>query len=394
MMLGRTGSFLNKILVPGQVRAFSTAAGINTRFEAAYQARTEAASKKGPTTRAPSDVKTYGKGYYTDKLKGMKSGYTHPYHSEANPLIFGHMEYMKLLYEAVGPEQVSPHYESLSKSRRGLIFLFAYIGSIASLSRLGGWSHNEWIRGMIFHHEYILCFYLALIETRHFTFVVGPKFTNWYNAYTNYEIAQMMSNWNDVCEEVQQAHLVTTKQQIGYVDINAEYDMIKKNALSSFMTNQRLGLEAHMKVRARNMLKNISDFEHKNLKNLLGTITSGAFEKVQASVSDPATKEQIEEDFFKSALNGLRAGVMRYEEDPLLPILTNEIQTRSEAFKGLSAEEERDLLQLSDDQRKAIANGDRAEKASFLAAVPAISHGGVKAHEKYKSYVATLGVQH
>jgi len=148
-------------------------------------------------------VKTYGKGYYTDKLKGMKSGYVHPYHTETNPLIFGQMEYMKLLYDAVGPEQVSPHYESLSKSRRGLIFLFAYIGSITSLSRLGGWSHNEWIRGMVFHHEYILCFYLALIETRHFTFVVGPKFTNWYNAYTNYEIAQMLSSWNDVVEEVQ-----------------------------------------------------------------------------------------------------------------------------------------------------------------------------------------------
>jgi hypothetical protein len=228
-------------------------------------------------------VKTYGQGYYSDKLKNMKSGYTHPYHTEANPLVFGQLEYMKLLYEAVGPEQVSPHYESLSRSRRGIIFLFAYIGSIASLSRLGGWSHNEWIRGMIFHHEYILCFYLALIETRHFTFVVGPKFTNWYNAYTNYEIAQMMSSWNDVVEEVQQAHLVHTKQQMGYVSINAEYDFIKKNALSNFMTNQRLALETHMKVRARSMLQGIERYEQNNLKTLLSKVTTGAFEKVQQS---------------------------------------------------------------------------------------------------------------
>lgn len=320
----------------------------------------------------------------------MKSGYVHPYHTEQNTLVFGQMEYMKLLYEAVGPEQVSPHYESLSKSRRGLIFLFAYIGSITSLSRLGGWSHNEWIRGMIFHHEYILCFYLALIETRHFTFVVGPKFTNWYNAYTNYEIAQMLSSWNDIVEELQQAHLVHTKQQMGYVALNAEYDFIKKNALSTYMTNQRLALETHMKVRARNMLTNIHRYENSNLKNLLGTITSGAFEKVKSSVSDPATKDQIQDQFFQSALSGIRAGVMKYENDPLLPILTSEIQTRSESFKGLSAEEESKLLQLTAEQKTNVANADRAEKAAFLSAAPSINNAGVKGHEKYKSYVATL----
>ena len=67
---------------------------------------------------------------------------------------------MKTLFEAVGPEQVSPHYESLSRSRRGLLFIFAYIGTINTISRFGGWSHNEWIRGMIFHHEFLIAFYL------------------------------------------------------------------------------------------------------------------------------------------------------------------------------------------------------------------------------------------
>jgi len=49
-MLGRTGSFLNRILVPGQARAFSTAAGISGRFEQAYRERTEAAAKSTKTT--------------------------------------------------------------------------------------------------------------------------------------------------------------------------------------------------------------------------------------------------------------------------------------------------------------------------------------------------------
>ena len=252
----------------------------------------------------------------------MKKGYAHPYHTDANPLVFTNLDYLKLLYKAVGPEQVSPHYETLSRSRRGLIFLFLYIGSITTLSRMGGWSHNEWIRGMVFHHEYILCFYLAIMETRHFTFVVGPKFTNWYNAYTEYEMAQFFSTWNDIIEESQQRHLITTKQQMEYLSINDEYDYIKKNALQNYLTSQRHGVEEHMKARAQSMLTSIERFEQNNLKKLLGTITTGALDKVKSSMEDPETREEIDEQFFQSALQGIRAGVMRYENDPLLPIVT------------------------------------------------------------------------
>lgn len=92
---------------------------------------------------------------------------------EKYPLVFSHLHYMKTLFEAVGPEQVSPHYESLSKSRRGLLFLFFYIGTINSISRLGGWTHNEWIRNLIFHHEYLLSLYIGYLEIRHYTFFPG-----------------------------------------------------------------------------------------------------------------------------------------------------------------------------------------------------------------------------
>ena len=44
-MLARgTGSFLNKLIPPAQARCFSTAAGINARFEAAYQAKNASAA--------------------------------------------------------------------------------------------------------------------------------------------------------------------------------------------------------------------------------------------------------------------------------------------------------------------------------------------------------------
>jgi len=82
---------------------------------------------------------------------------------------------------------------------------------------------------------------------------------------------------------------------------------------------------------------------------------------------------------------------MKYENDPLLPILNKEIQERSEAFKGLSAEEESKLLSLTADQKQVIAAADRAAKKEFLVAQPQISNAGVKAQQKFQSYVATLG---
>jgi len=41
---------------------------------------------------------------------------------------------MKMLFEAVGPEQVSPHYESLSRSRRGVIFFCIYLEVFNAIS--------------------------------------------------------------------------------------------------------------------------------------------------------------------------------------------------------------------------------------------------------------------
>ena len=207
----------------------------------------------------------------------MREGYKHPYHTNEHPISFSYYYYMKTLFDAVGPEQVSPHYESLSKSRRGLIFLFLYIGSITSLSRMGAWHHNEWIRGLVFHHEYMIAFYLGISEIRHFTFVIGPKFTNFYNVYSRYETQQLTAQWADTVEEIQTNHLVSSKEQMEYVRINNEYDFVKKRALVNFLTNSRANVETHFHNRAQSMLSSIERYESSNLKNIIGSISTDSF---------------------------------------------------------------------------------------------------------------------
>jgi hypothetical protein len=42
---------------------------------------------------------------------------------------------------------------------------------------------------------------------------------------------------------------------------------------------------------------------------------------VQQAIKDPATKGEIQRQSFLSALKGIESGLMKYEADPLLPLL-------------------------------------------------------------------------
>ena len=57
---------------------------------------------------------------------------------------------------------------------------------------------------------------------------------------------------------------------------------------------------------------------------------------------------------------------MTYENDPLLPRLQSEIQSRSQTLKGLSADEESEMLRLTSEQRKLVADTDRKAKNEYL----------------------------
>ena len=65
--------------------------------------------------------------------------------------------------------------------------MFAYIGAITTISRMGGWYQNAWVRGLVVHHEFLIAYYLSYIETKHFSFLPGPKFSVFYSVYSRYE---------------------------------------------------------------------------------------------------------------------------------------------------------------------------------------------------------------
>jgi hypothetical protein len=317
----------------------------------------------------------------------MKVGYVHPYHTEGAPIYMSHLYFMRTLFNAVGPEQVSPHYETLSRSRRGVIFFGLYIGSIVTISRMGGWEHNSWLRAMVWHHEYLISLYLGYVELRHFTYLVGPKFTIFYNIYSNYEYTQLSNMWADSVEMAQSKHLRHTKEQLEYMRIDKEYEFVKKRALINFLTNSKLNAEASFHSRTLTMLNQIQNFEQSNLKQEMRNVVQGSIEKVFSYVEDPSRADKIRRASFESALEGIRSGVMNYKGDIILPMIEAEMKERLQRFQGMSAAEEGALLSLTAEQKRIVAENDKKLKSEFLATAPHITHGAVKMNDKYKAYV-------
>ena len=311
----------------------------------------------------------------------------HPYHSEGSPIFLSTNYFMKVLMMAAGPEQVSPHYESLSRSRRGVFFFSMYITAIVAISRMGGWDNNSWLRAMIWHHEFLFAMYIGNMEVRHFTYVIGPKFTVFYNVYSLYEFQQVVNDWSDCVEMFQTQHLRHTKEQIEYRRIDTEYQFVKKRALVNFLTNSKLSAEVNFHTRSQSMLNQIQNFESRNLKTEMSSIVIGSLDKVMNYVDDPAHSAEIKRASFESALDGLKTGIMTYSSDKILPMIESEIKDRLHKFDGMTAAEEGALLSISPEQRRTLADNDKKLKNEFLAAQPAIGHGAVKMNEKYKNYV-------
>jgi hypothetical protein len=371
-------------------RAFATCAyDIKSKFQEAYDSKM-GGSIKAPIP-APKDKKEYGTAYYNEaRTANMKVGYVHPYHTEGSPIYMSNMYYLKNLFQAVGPEQVSPHYESFSRSRRGLLFAGLYVGSINTISRFGGWEHNDWLRAMIWHHEFLLVYYIGYTEIKFFTAWPGPKFSAFYNTYSAYEYAQLSNQWADSVEAVQNQTLKHTKEQLEFKRIDEEYEFVKKRALINFLTNAKLSSEANFYHRTVAMLNSIQTFEHVNLKNTMQQIAVGSVDKVLTAIEEPTLAAEVKRASFAAALDGIRVGVMTYKGDAVLPMIQEEMSTRLQKYSNMTVQEEQALMQLNDEQRRIIADNDRKLKNEFLQTPPGITHGGVKNHEKFQNYMNSV----
>ncbi len=81
---------------------------------------------------------------------------------------------------------------------------------------------------------------------------------------------------------------------------------------------------------------------------------------------------------------------MAYEGDALLPMFVNEIKSRIEPLKKLTANEESKIFSLSADQKRNIAENDHRSKIDYLARPPEVSSASVKNTDTYKHIITRM----
>ena len=76
---------------------------------------------------------------------------------------------------------------------------------------------------------------------------------------------------------------------------------------------------------------------------------------------------------------------MTYNNDPLLPIFVNEVNSQLQPLKKLTKEQETVVFALSADQKKFVAEGDYRAKLEYLSSPPLIASASVKNTDVFRS---------
>lgn len=290
--------------------------------------------------------------------------------------------------EAIGPEPVSPHYESFFLSRRfPLLAAFGcYFMQIMEDLNPGSF----YGKSVTFNFYTLMLLGVGILESRYLLMKIpGPKLTWFYDSYHELEYMQLVNNWYDSLEEAIRIFTAKSKEQIDYYLVHQEYIYVKKRLLTSFLENERKALSENFNQRTVSLLNTIVSLENGNIKRKLSDITEQALNTVLNKVKDSNNNKDIIDSSFESALLGLRKGEMKYEGDTLLPMFLEELKKRSEPFAKLSQEEENKLFALSDDQRKYLVSLDNSAKAAYLNKVPDLA-ASLKNNQVYGQIVQRM----
>jgi hypothetical protein len=237
----------------------------------------------------------------------------------------------------------------------------------------------------------LLLFTIGLLEMRYvMQKLPAPRLTWFYDAYCQHEMRQFWINWSDTVDEASRPFLAVSKEQIDFYLIHKEFVYIKKRSLSHYLEKEKKNLEKHFYDRTISMLKTVENLENSNVKNKIKDVIEDSIKVIMQKVGTEEGRKSLHASGFQSALKGLRTSKMTYENDPLLPLLQNEIQSRLISLKTLSPAEENKMFALTKEQKRQVADSDHRLKIDYLSKAPDVTSASVKNTETYKGIVARM----
>lgn len=103
------------------------------------------------------------------------------------------------------------------------------------------------------------------------------------------------------------------------------------------MAHEQMNLQKHVNDRTHAVLRAAKQGEVTNERALVNKVVTRAIEFLDAKIESDI--ESIRDAMFDTALAGITSGKMDYQDDPLLPMVTELIRSEVAKFTALSQEE-------------------------------------------------------
>ncbi|OMJ69054.1 hypothetical protein SteCoe_33323 [Stentor coeruleus] len=316
-------------------------------------------------------------------LRLPKELYKHPYCTEDHPITLHPRHTFRIVMELLGPEQVSPHFQSVLEYSKWYNYFF--IGLIFTVAMRSHHNHAWGYVVLNMHYGFemwVYCFFYYFMQS---TAMVFPA--PWKQLWKSYNLDSILES---VFENEENLALETRKPslaQVDYLRVHKEYLGTKAKLMEIHLENSRVLLKKHTYERALNILKATDRFEKDNMSRVLRDALDKAVQKLGQDISGSEAKD-IKKLAFQSALIGIRKGKMTYENDPLLPRLLNYIEDFKTKAEKMTEKEQAELLGLSKEQKAVIALSDKKAEESFTHTLPAIKHPRILNSKKFKSLSA------
>jgi hypothetical protein len=316
-------------------------------------------------------------------LRLPKELYKHPYCTTDHPLYLTPQHSLRISLELIGPEMVSPHYQSFMEY--GKWYNYFFIGLIFTIAMRSNHNHAFGYVVLDMHYGFeiwVYCFFYYFMQS---TGMVFPA--PWKSLWQDYNLDALLDSVYEVEENLANETRKPSVAQVDYLRVHQEYLGTKAKLLELHLENSKLLLKKHTYERAMSILRATERFEKDNLTTVMRDVLDKAVARLGEDIKGAGAKE-IKKQAFQDALNGIRKGKMRYENDPLLPRLLKYIEEFRAKAEKMTEAEQAQLLGLNKEQKAVIMGTDLKAEEAFVKSLPPIKHPRILANSKFKSLSA------
>ena len=284
--------------------------------------------------------------------------------------------------ELMGPDQVSPHYENFTFSRKmGLTVAGVALAQLA-------FNNNGNILYAFNSAFYPFMFFFATwffhLEMKKSTF--APILFKFYNQVGAHEIMSLVRNEAENYYSKWRNLESIAREQLEFLDLHKEFQFIKSEAVEKLLAAERSQLKQELQSRASSILSSAQKMESSNLRLITGRVLEVI--KAEAARVKANPGQEVVTDSFQAALNGIRNGKMDYSGDLVLGKILAVAKKEIEGVNNLSEAEKKDLVELTQNQIQSIRNEDQMAQQKFLKKPPAGLDAVLRDNDSYSEVMS------